>query len=55
MDTNVEKLKRYLVKYVDGNWFEHVTRITASDKTDAIQQIMGYCRNASHFSVFEIN
>jgi phage terminase large subunit len=55
MDTNMQKLKRYLVKYVDGNWFEHETQITASDKTDAIQQIIGQCRNASHFSVFEIN
>ena len=46
--------KRYLVKYVDGQWFEHETEVNAVDEEDAIKQIEKRYRNASHFVVSEL-
>jgi hypothetical protein len=46
--------KRYLVKYVDGSWFEHETEVDAIDEDDAIKQVEKQCRNASHFAVSEL-
>ena len=46
--------KRYLVKYVDGHWFEHETEVDAIDEDDAIKQVEKQCRNASHFVVSEL-
>lgn len=46
--------KRYLVKYVDGHWFEHETEVDAIDEDDAIKQVEKQCKNASHFAVSEL-
>jgi|LakMenEpi03Aug12_release.lakeMendotaPanAssembly.Ray.scaffolds.fasta_scaffold1594578_1 hypothetical protein len=46
--------KSYLVKYVDGFWFEHETQVSAENENDAKNQVEKQCRNASHFIITEL-
>jgi len=46
--------KRYLVKFVDGFWFEHETTVEADCQFDAIKQVQRQFKNSSHFSVSEL-
>ena len=46
--------RKYLVKFVDGFWFEHETTVTADCDFDAIDKVQEQFKNASNFSVSEI-
>lgn len=46
--------KSYLVKFVDGFWFEHETTVNAGCEFDAIEQVQKQFKGASHFSVSEL-